>query len=403
MPTQHHTRPARDAPRVRLNPMESKRSIVWAGDWNSSSDLSCRGYTSLADNPEIRAAVDKLASLVASMPIHLMRNGELGNTRVINELSRKVDINPNKYMTRTMLVAWIVRTMLLEGDGNAVILPRTENGILVSLDPVPAAQVAFLPRGTWEYTVSIMGKQYLPEDVLHFPLNPGTYYPWLGEGYQVSLSNVAHNLKQAAETERGFMSSEYKPSMIVKVDAVGTSFQNDEGRKKLLDDYIATSRAGEPWVIPAEQISVDQVKPLSLKDLALADHIKLDKRTVAAILDIPPFVVGEGEFRKDEWNNFIGTRIMHLAQIIEQVMTKQLLYAPDLFFRFSARALYNYSLSEINSVCAAMADHLALDRNEWREWVGFQPRADMTELLALENYIPADRLGDQKKLNGGDE
>ena len=32
------------------------------------------------------------------------------------------------------------------------------------------------------------------------------------------------------------------------------------------------------------------------------------------------------------------------------------------------------------------------------------PREDMEELLALENYIPQDKLGDQKKLNqGGDE
>jgi hypothetical protein len=27
----------------------------------------------------------------------------------------------------------------------------------------------------------------------------------------------------------------------------------------------------------------------------------------------------------------------------------------------------------------------------------------MEELLALENYLPADRLGDQKKLKGGEE
>ena len=31
------------------------------------------------------------------------------------------------------------------------------------------------------------------------------------------------------------------------------------------------------------------------------------------------------------------------------------------------------------------------------------PDRDMDELLALENYLPQDRLGDQKKLKGGEE
>ena len=40
-----------------------------------------------------------------------------------------------------------------------------------------------------------------------------------------------------------------------------------------------------------------------------------------------------------------------------------------------------------------------------RDWAGLPPDAEMTELLALENYIPANRLGDQGKLvqNGGEE
>lgn len=50
-----------------------------------------------------------------------------------------------------------------------------------------------------------------------------------------------------------------------------------------------------------------------------------------------------------------------------------------------------------------MVDRMALRRNEWRDWLGFAPDPDMDELLALENYIPADRLGDQGKLVGGGE
>ena len=39
-------------------------------------------------------------------------------------------------------------------------------------------------------------------------------------------------------------------------------------------------------------------------------------------------------------------------------------------------------------------------RNEWRDWLGLPPDPEMDELLALENYIPANKLGEQKKLDG---
>ena len=54
------------------------------------------------------------------------------------------------------------------------------------------------------------------------------------------------------------------------------------------------------------------------------------------------------------------------------------------------------------SAGAEMVDRMALRRNEWRGWVNLPPDPEMNQLLALENYIPAEKLGDQKKLNGGE-
>ena len=390
----------RSRPAPRAEPAQ-KRSIalVTQNNWET---LECLGYTSLAQNPEICTAVDTIARLIASMTIHLMENTDDGDVRVKNELSRKVDINPNNNMTRSNFIHWIVKTLMLEGSGNAVVWPEYKRGILRDLKPVPPAFTAFVPEGLWDYRVVIAGTEYAPDRILHFVLNPGNYYPWKGDGYHVALADVANNLKQASATEKGFMSSKWKPSIIVKVDSLTDEFSNKEGRAKLLADYIESNEAGEPWLIPADQFSVEQVRPLSLSDLALADFVQLDKRTVAAILGVPPFVLGIGDFQRDAWNNFINSTIMPIAKSIEQEMTKKLLYDPAWFFRFNPWSLYNYSITEMVSAGAEMVDRMALRRNEWRSWVNMPPDPDMNDLLALENYVPADKLGDQNKLNGGE-
>ena len=393
---------ARDKPAGKREGL-SQRGIAWLTDTAGFESLKCQGYRNLADSPEVSTAVGTIARLIGAMTIHLMQNTGDGDIRIRNALSTVVDIEPNRYMTRSNFVQWIVRTMLLEGRGNAIVWPRTAGGQLRELIPVPPAYTALYPDGEFGYRVEIAGLEYDPAEVLHFAVNPGSFYPWHGTGYTVNLADVANNLKQAAATENGFMSSKWKPSLIIKVDGMFDELGNPVSRSKLMDDYIATTEAGQPWMIPAEQFQVQEVKPLTLSDLALADFVKLDKRTVATILGVPPFVLGVGEFRRDEWNSFVNTTIMPLAQIIQQELTRKLLLDPDLFFRFNPRSLLNYSMDELVKAGAEMVDRMAMRRNEWRDWMGLEPDPEMNELLALENYIPADRLGDQAKLQGGGE
>lgn len=395
-------RKTKGGPAPRDRPMQ-QRSVVWMGDWPDDKSLACAGYTTLAHNPEVMTAVDTIARLIGAMTIHLMQNTPQGDIRIKSGLSQVVDITPNRYMTRSNFIRWIVRTMLLEGNGNAVVMPVTNRGFLEELVPIPPAYVAFVPAGLWDYRIAINGDQFMPEDLLHFAANPGDLYPWLGAGYRVALTSVADNLKQAARTENGFMSSKWKPSLIVKVDALTDEFSSPAGRKKLLESYAMSGEAGEPWLIPAEQFSVEQVKPLTLSDLALSEFVKLDKQTVASILGVPPFVLGVGEFKSEAWNSFISTTIMPIAQGIQQELTRKLLYSPEFYFRFNPRSLMNYELDELVKAGAEMVDRIAMRRNEWRDWMGLPPDPDMDELIALENYVPADRLGDQKKLAGGEK
>lgn len=378
--------------------MMDKRSIAIAGV-ETFSDIKCSGYVALADSPEVVAGVDKISNLIASMTIYLMRNGDDGDVRVKNELSRKIDINPCKYITRYQLMQWIVRTLYLYGKGNAVVYPRTEQGYLRELVPCPNTLVSFIPKLDG-YEIMIDGRNYQPDEVLHFRLNPDNYYTWRGRGVKVLLKDVANNLKQAQETEASFMSSNWKPSLIVKIDALVDELASPESRQKFVDQYLETSQAGQPWLIPADQLEVEQVRPLSLSDLALADFVELDKKTVASILGVPPFVLGVGNYSKDEWNNFINSTVMPLALSIQQEMTKKLLLDPSLYFKFNSRSLYAYDLTELANVADEQYIRGLMTGNEVRGWLGLDPLEGLNELVILENYIPLNSIADQNKLGG---
>lgn len=376
---------------------KTKEAAIWLSDTKAFHDLVCNGYTSLDHNPEIMTACRKIASLIGATTIYLMNNTEDGDVRIVNELSRAIDINPMPNMTRNTWMEAIVMNLLLYGHGNSVVVPHTWNGLLQSLEPISASRVSFLPVGYRDYKVVIDRKERNPENVLHFVYNPDPVYPWKGRGVEVSLRDIANNLKQAAHTEKAFMASEYKPSIIVKVDALTEEFSSPEGREKLLKSYVEPSKTGEPWLIPAEQFQVEQVKPLTLADLAINDTVQLDKKAVAAILGVPPFIVGVGEYKRDEYNAFIQGTVMTLAKSIASEMTKKLILNPAWYLQFNVWSLIDYDMESVSKVLLAGSDRGFVNGDEWRDRMHMNP-AGLKEYKVLENYIPYDMSGEQGKL-----
>lgn len=373
---------------------------------NMAEDICIPGYTRLDHIPEVVTACRRIAELVGSMTIYLMDSTEKGDYRIKNELSRMIDINPCPHMTRSTWMQAIVMTLLLYGKGNAVVLPHTSRGYLRSLEPIPASQVTFTPISNTEYIVNIGAAQLDPDSVLHFVFNPDKNYLWKGTGVNVSLKDIAGNLKQAQATTKGFMESKWKPSVIVKVDAVSEAFASKQGREKILDDYIAMEGQGKPWVIPDEQIKIETIKPLTLKDLAISETVELDKRTVAAVLGVPPFVLGVGEYNKDAWNSFIQNTIRPLAFSIAQEMTKKLILSTDWYLKFNVLSLMDWDLQTISNVFGSLSDRGFVSGNEVRDRIGLSPIDGLDEYRVLENYIPIEYSGLQKKLiqeGSGDE
>ena len=341
--------------------------------------------------------------LVGLVSWHIMENTDGGDRRIKNELSRKLDIDPNSFTTRADFYEAIAMNMLLYGDGNAVVRPHTENGYLRDLEVIDMSRVSFVPDVGYGYFIYIDGIKYDPRDLLHFRLYPDKHYPWKGRGIRVAIKDIAKNLKQSAHTENSYLSSDCKPPLIVKVQAMGEEFQSPEGRKNISKDYLKTSEAGEPWIIPAEQMDVTSVKPLTLQDLAISDTVKLNKEAAASIVGVPSFLVGVGDFKKEEYNNFIQTTVRHVVEKIQQTMTKGVILSPNWYIKGNIWALLDWDLQQITTVFTAMGDRGWVTGNEARDRINLEPKEGLDELKVLENYIPADMSGNQKKLIGGDE
>ena len=367
--------------------------------WLSDGDLCAPGYTRLSDNPEIQTACLRIAELIGSMTIYLMSNTDDGDIRIVNELSRMIDITPNGNMTRSQWMTAIVMNLLLYGKGNSIVIPHTYGGILKSLEPIAASRVQFMPVGSSyrEYRVLIDGQARNPDDLIHITHNPNPLYLWQGQGVTVTLKDIANNLKQAQKTENAYMSTEWKPSVIIRAASNDNLFSDPQQRSNFLDKYIKTARAGEPWLIPLDQMDVQQVKPLTLADLAIKDTVELDKKTVAAVVGVPAFLLGVGEFKRDEYNSFVQTRIKTIAQNIAQEMTRVLITSPKWYLQFNYWSLIDYDLKSVSDVLLAGSDRGFVNGDEWRDRVHLPP-AGLTEYRVLENYIPFDMAGKQSKL-----
>lgn len=362
--------------------------------------LKSNGYVSLDRCPEVLAAVDIVADLVGSMTLYLMANTENGDKRIVNELSRAVDIYPNRYMTRKTWVTAIVRNMMLYGKGNAVVMPHTENGLLGDLEIIDPDRVSFKSTNNGGYKILIDRREYDPAELLHFVWKPKKHKPYMGEGITATLKEVADGLKQARTTKDGFMSSKYKPSLIVRVDGLAEGFGDKTGRDKLYSDYLETNEAGKPWIIPADLIDVKEVRPLSLSDLAINESMTLDKKTVASLVGVPAFLLGVGDFSTKEWDNFINTTVRFVAQILEQELTRKILISPKMYWRFNIASLYSYDLKSTAEVFRELYVRGIVTRDEVRDKIGMPPVEDTDDLIILENFIPASMIGDQSKLQG---
>ncbi|MBR6353308.1 MAG: phage portal protein, partial [Oscillospiraceae bacterium] len=122
-----------------------------------------------------------------------------------------------------------------------------------------------------------------------------------------------------------------------------------------------------------------------------------DKKTVAAVIGVPAFLLGVGAFNRDEWNNFVQTKVRAIVQNIQQVMTACLILSPKWYLMLNFWSLMDYDMAAMSNVLLAGADRGFVNGDEWRDRLHMAP-AGLKEYKVLENYIPYDESGNQGKL-----
>lgn len=358
------------------------------------------GYRSLADCPEVQTAIMRVAQMISIMSIRLKRNSTDGDTREHNRLERLVDIEPVKGLyPRQIWIQSIVEDMLIHG--NAYVQPITREGLIDELRKLDYNDVV-REDSKYGYTISVCGRRVETDDVLNFPFNPDPRTPWKGRGLLV-LPSVAKALVQARETANGLRENPI-PSIIVRVNGLTEELRSDEGRDKFEKRYLKRKSTGAPWIVPGEAIDVKDLKPLSIKDLAIPESMTLDTKLVAAIVGVTPYMLGVDAFNRDAHNNMVATTLPPITQVIEQVLTAGILHARDLHFVMDYMKLMSYDPENIRSFMYEGMDRGAFSKNEARAALGYEPIEGGDVYVALENYIPADMAGKQKKLQeGGNE
>ena len=373
---------------------------LWLNGEEAKNILLPSGYIPITKNDEVKKCIHKIADLVSTMTIMLMENSLDGDIRLKNELSKKIDVYPNNFMVRKNFIYKIVADMI--STGNSVVMPNVQNGLLDNLNIWDINGVSFY--GDFEnYYIQYKLQKFSPDEVLHFVLIPDDLLPFKGQGFIPIIKDTVANLVQANTTKTGFLQSKWKPSLIIKVESDAEGMQIKEERQKILNSYVGDTDQGEPWIIPASEIDVKEVRPLSLQDLAIQESIELDKKAIASAFGVPAFMVGVGTFNKDEYNNFISSVIMPIAKVIEQEMTKKLVYKPTWYFRFNAKSLMQFNLGELTTHVKEMVAGGLINRNEGRNAFDYSPVDGLNEYVVLENYIPVADVGNQKKLKGGDQ
>jgi HK97 family phage portal protein len=252
----------------------------------------------------VYACVAILSQELSRIPIiHYRINREDGSrTEVLDSPLYKTFHSPNSFQTRSDFILYLMRSLLLDGNGYAVAI-RDNDFNIAGLYPVnPLQMFPYVSGGEVYYSFGDGVTQdlanidkavtWFPQrDVLHIRMHCPRH-PLVGESPIRSVLLPASSGVEINRHTAAFFHNMSRPSGVLRhpgeLDDVAM-----QRIKKGFMEITQSGRTGEPIIL---QENMDW-KPLTMSavDAELIASYKLTERQVAQVFRIPPFLLGDLE------------------------------------------------------------------------------------------------------------
>jgi phage portal protein BeeE len=385
-----------------------KVGIVKSHDF-FTNDCSDGNYIPLIRNDTVYSCINYVATIVASISIKQYEYNETGGKKSIYDgLTRILNDLPNDTQTRYTFMHDLVSRILIDGEAYAIMVPQKITvqgekkigiGQIILVDGVNSLNGKYFANG----------QSIDPKDLMIFTNSS------ISVTLSALLKEVIKNLSLGDETKSVFYSGAYMPNLLFKVNSdsdlwdTEKSEVDESGRpivtetrvEKIINRFFKPKK-GNPIVIPDGKFEMEQIKPLSMKDIALNESIQLDKKRVASIIGVPGYVVGEGVFTEVEFTHFVSTKIAPLCIMIEKELTRKILFSNTRAFSFNVNSLLRGKPSERLAIYQTMGTLGAITSNEVRESEGFDWLEGGDEIIIIGGGVAETLSNINKKSEGGD-
>lgn len=370
-------------------------------------DTPSTGIDSALQISTVWACIDRRATMVASLPIHVYI--QAGGEKTLARTSRLYALlheSPNSRMTPFEF--WRAMMMNYDLRGNAYArLDRDSMGEVVAMWPMPADQVqtSVLPDGSMVYTYR------LGNDVAVLATDSVFHLKGLGNG-TVGLSKLDYmratmdEVSKAQESASKIFGSSGKPSGILMIDRVLNEAQRTAVAKNF--SSMATAGTGRLHVLEADM----KYQQLSLtpEDQQLLETRIFSVEEICRWFDVPPVLVhnanvtGWGSGIELIVQGFYTTAIRPLVINIEQALRKRVMTARQrvtMALEYSLDALLRGLPKDRAEINAKNVQNGLVTRAEVRQLEGWPYIPGTDVLTAQTNLAPLDMLGKIKPAAAG--
>lgn len=353
------------------------------------------GDLGMLKNESIFSAVSRIATTLASMPLHLYKGEEQQKD---HPLERLVAYAPNEHMTSYLWIMTMMGAVCTEGNAYSLIVPSTDGTQPARLDVLkPQLVQPRLERDTGELW-------YLVSDELE-----AVQY-WVHSSQMIVLQFLGDNgLKglRPIDVLRGSLEYDVEiktfsleqlrsvnSAVILTVPAVGMSSEEID---KLTDDFLVRYQKSGKNVIVLEGGLTATTMNKAPVDAKVLDVERITKNRVATVYSIPPHMLGDYSdtdyaSAEQSMQEFLQLTMMGWVVQFEQQLNRKLLtwnmVQQGYNWRFSMDAM-------IRADTATMANKNNLSIrggwstvNEVRRFEGKPPLPGGDELLVARDLLP---------------